>query len=166
MHKIALISDIHFGCRNNSEKYLKISEDFFLITLANIIKEKDITDLRILGDLFDNRNSINVRTLNTVLKIFKIYQDDFPNLKIKCLLGNHDLYYHNRVDINSLESIRQYRNVEVIINVEKEMIHNKTIVMVPWITSKTSEVYENLNYYCTGKEKVDYLFGHFEINNF
>jgi DNA repair exonuclease SbcCD nuclease subunit len=166
MYKIALISDIHFGCRNNGEKYLNICENFFLHTLSKVIEDNKITDLRILGDLFDNRNSINVRTLNTVLNIFKTYENRFPQLRIKCLVGNHDLYYHNRVDINSLEAIRQFKNVEVITEVVKEVINDKSIIMVPWITSNTSEIYEKFNYYCNSKERVDYLLGHFEIHNF
>ena len=166
MHKIALISDIHFGCRTNSEKYLKISEDFFMDTLYNTLKDNQITDLRILGDLFDNRNSINTRTMNSVLNVFRFFKNNLPNLKIKCLLGNHDIYYHNRVDINAIECLREFDNVEIVSSVEKEVIEGKSILMVPWITSNTSDIYENFIHHANSKDKIDYLLGHFEIQNF
>lgn len=166
MHEIALISDVHFGCRANSEKYLLIFEKFFKETLKNVIKERNIKDCRILGDLFDNRNSINIRTMNTVLSVFDMYEKEFPDLIISILLGNHDVYYHNRVDINSIECLRRFNNVRIISKVEKETISGKTILMVPWITSKTSEVYENFIFYANQNEKIDYVLGHFEIKNF
>ena len=82
-HKIALISDIHFGCRNNSEIYLEIIKKLLTQTLASIIDDRNITDVRILGDLFDCRNNINVRTLNVAIDVFKWYKINKPNVKFK-----------------------------------------------------------------------------------
>jgi hypothetical protein len=166
MYKIALISDIHFGCRGNSEKYLTISKNFFLTTLVNVIKEHNITDVRILGDLFDNRNSINVRTMNTVINVFKWYQKNMPDVHFQLLKGNHDIYYHNRIDISSIELLREFENIEIVDNVKLESISGKTIASVPWIASKESQVAEGFYNLATGDKITDYLFGHFEIKGF
>ena len=164
-HKIALISDIHFGCRNNSEKYLTVMKNFFLDTLVKTLKEHNIDDLRILGDLFDNRNNVNIRTMNTVLYIFREINKRLPNLTINILLGNHDIYYHNRIDINSVECLREIPNINIIDKVTEEVIDGKRIITVPWLV-KESEVYSDFIRAVKSKTKYDLCLGHFEIKDF
>lgn len=165
MYKIAMVSDIHFGCRNNSEKYLNIMKDFFLDTLSKVLEEKNINDLRILGDVFDNRNNVNIRTMNVVLYVFRELTKKHKDLQIKIILGNHDVYYHNRIDINSIECLREIKNIEIIDKVTQETINNKTILMVPWLV-KDSETYTDFIRYTGSKKKIDVCLGHFEIKDF
>lgn len=160
-----MISDIHFGCRGNSEKYISLIETFFLTTLKKAIDDNNITDVRILGDLFDNRNTINVRTMNSAMKVFRWYCDKMPNVKFKILLGNHDIYYHNRTDINSIECLRHLENIEIIDSLEIETIANKKIVMVPWLILE-SDTYNKFMGLANGTQKYDLLLGHFEARGF
>ena len=164
-HKILFISDIHFGVKGNSEVYLNIIENFFLNTLAKVIKERSITDVRILGDLFDNRNSLNIRTINTVIKVFRWYQHNMPSVKWKVLIGNHDIYYHNRLDINSIEIIREFPNVELIGAVTEEKIDGYKIISFPWLVTDT-EPETKFKEIVAGDERYDLCLGHFEINGF
>lgn len=164
-HKILFISDIHFGVKGNSEVYLNIIENFFLNTLAKVIKERSITDVRILGDLFDNRNSLNIRTINTVIKVFRWYQHNMPSVKWKVLIGNHDIYYHNRLDINSIEIIREFPNVELIGSVTEEKIDGYKIISFPWLVDGT-EPETKFKEIIAGDERYDLCLGHFEINGF
>src|SRR5688572_12707204 len=110
-HKIALISDIHFGCRNNSEQYLEMIRKFFTETLNKVITERNITDVRILGDLFDCRNNINVRTLNVVLEVFEWFELNNPTVIFTIFPGNHDVYYRNKNDVNSMKVLRKHKNI-------------------------------------------------------
>lgn len=164
-HKIALISDIHYGCRNNSENYLSIIDNFFRVTLRKTIEERNITDVRILGDLFDCRNNVNVRTMNTVLSMFRWYSQDLPHIKFKILLGNHDIYYKNRIDINSIECLRSEPNIEIIDEITIEKINDKKIITFPWIV-EGSDIEARFKAYCNGSETFDVCFGHFEIRGF
>jgi len=164
-HEIALISDIHFGCRGNSEKYISTMVTFFKVTLFETLKSRNINDLRILGDLFDNRNALNVRTINAVIDVFTFLESNLPNLKIKLLMGNHDQYYHNRYDIISLNILRNFKNIEIIDKVTEDHINGKSILMVPWIVPETS-IYEDYMNYVRNNVKFDLLLGHFEINGF
>jgi DNA repair exonuclease SbcCD nuclease subunit len=164
-HKIILISDIHFGVKGNSETYLNIIENFFNKTLLSVINERNINDVRILGDLFDNRNALNVRTINSVVKIFKWYNENKPSVKFKILLGNHDQYYHNRLDINSLEILREFNNVKIITTVEEENIDGYKIISFPWLVQNT-EPYVKFEEISTRDVKYDLCLGHFEINGF
>jgi len=164
-HKILLISDIHFGVKGNSEIYLNIIENFFLDTLSKVIKDRSITDVRILGDLFDNRNSLNIRTINSVIKVFRWYQHNMPSVKWKVLIGNHDIYYHNRLDINSIEIIREFPNVELIGSVTEEKIDGYKIISFPWLVTDT-EPETKFKEIVAGNQRYDLCLGHFEINGF
>ena len=164
-HKIALISDIHFGVKSNSETYLKIMSNFFYKTLSSVLKTRKITDVRILGDLFDCRNNINVRTMNTVLDIFKWYEEKMPEVKFKCLIGNHDIYFRNRIDVNSIKMLEKYSNFEIIDSITEEVIDGKSIITYPWIV-EDSEIESLFKSHCNGKKKWDVCFGHFEISGF
>lgn len=164
-HEIAFISDIHFGCRGNSERYITTMTTFFKDTLFGVLKSRGINDLRILGDLFDNRNALNVRTINAVIDVFTFLETNLPNLKIKILMGNHDQYYHNRYDIISLNILRNFNNIEIIDKVTEDHINGKSILMVPWIVPETS-IYEDYMSYVRKEVKFDLLLGHFEINGF
>lgn len=163
--KMAFISDIHFGVRNNSEVYLDIMEKFFLNTLPKVLIDHDIRDLRILGDLVEYRNTINIRTLNSILKIFRWYAIEMPNVKIKILTGNHDIYYHNRLDINIIEILREFNNVEVIDKVTEETINGKSVITYPWLIDG-SEADLKFKAVQESKTKYDLCLGHFEINGF
>lgn len=164
-HKIALISDIHFGVKNNSEIYLNIISNFFLKTLSSVLKTRKIEDVRILGDLFDCRNTVNVRTLNTVLNIFSWYEEKMPEVKFKILLGNHDIYFKNALNVNSINVLRKFSNVEIIDSITEEKINNKSIITYPWLVDE-SEIEKLFNSHCSGKKKWDLCFGHFEIAGF
>lgn len=164
-YKILMISDIHFGVKNNSEKYLTIIKNFFLETLKNAIDTRNIKDVRILGDLFDCRNNINVRTMNTVLEIFRWYEENRKDVHFKILLGNHDIYYRNRIDVNSVEILRGLSNITIVDKIVRETINDKKIITFPWLVEESAILHE-FNSVCAGKEKFDLCLGHFEIKGF
>lgn len=164
-HKIALISDIHFGCRNNSETYLEIIKKLLIETLFNIVKNDKINDVRILGDLFDCRNNINVRTLNVAIEVFKWYKTNLPSVKFKIILGNHDIYYKNRIDVNSIECLGLIGNVEVIDKITFETINNKQVISYPWLIPGSNE-HAHFIATANGTKKYDLCLGHFEVRGF
>ena len=67
--KIALITDTHFGARNDSllfnDFFKKFYEDIFFPTL----KERNIKKIIHLGDVVDRRKFINFKTLNSMKEI-------------------------------------------------------------------------------------------------
>lgn len=164
-YKIALISDIHFGCRNNSEIYLDIIKKLLTETLLNVVEANNITDVRILGDLFDCRNNINVRTLTVAIDVFRWYKANKPKIKFKILLGNHDIYYKNRIDVNSIDLLRHIGNVEVIDKVVEETINGKSVISFPWLIPGSNEHTQFLSI-ASGNKKYDLCFGHFEVRGF
>ncbi len=61
--KIALHTDIHWGCKNNSTQHNDDCLDYIRWFVENFKKEK-CDAICFMGDWFENRNAINVQTLN------------------------------------------------------------------------------------------------------
>ena len=162
-HNIMIIGDAHFGVKSFSEPHLDYMKLFFLRTVPEIAKQKDVKEIRLLGDLFDNRNSITIKMLNEVHTIFKTLGTTLPDIKIKILLGNHDIFYHNRLDVNSNIILSDLPNVEIIDKPTEETINGKTILTMPWII-KGGEMEKEFETLC--KNKYDLCLGHFDINGF
>jgi DNA repair exonuclease SbcCD nuclease subunit len=157
--KIWIISDTHFGKYSlDTDRWLNLMKsyfyDFFIPTIKNYKKEGDV--LVFLGDLFDNRNSISLKVLNTVVKLF----EDLSNI-IEChvILGNHDNFNMNDPEINSVCTIRNIPGVIVYDRPKVVAFGDKTALMMPWIHGKNSEK-EVLEKY-SGQ---DLLFCHSDLN--
>ena len=147
---IGIFSDIHIGLGQNSsiwhENVLQFAEwvkDFYL--------SKNIHTLIIPGDIFHNRNEISVQTLN----VANVFFEKLKDFNIIISTGNHDCYYKDRSDINSVSIFNNWPNIQVVdknpVTVEA---FDKKISFIPWGTSL-----DNI-------PNTDICFGHFEINSF
>lgn len=74
--------------------------------------------------------------------------------KVYAILGNHDIYMKNSLDINSLVIFKDLPNVEVIEEVTEVSINGNKGLLVPWLSDVSSYP----------KESQDMLFGHFDID--
>ncbi len=161
--KIALCSDIHFGVRKGNDLFLDSQMAFFKRVFIPKLKEENIKDVFILGDLMDNRNTINVKILSEVTKLFR---EDFKDFNIRVLCGNHDIYYKTSVKTNSLSFLDILPNVQVIddITIDKHILKEtgKKILQVPWIVDEE----DFLNRVSNENIECDYCFGHFELEGF
>lgn len=148
--KIGVFSDIHIGLGQDSSIWhgciLELAR-----WICNLYESEGIEDIIIPGDIFHNRNEISVNTLDIAKKFFEI----LSNFNIFILTGNHDCYYKDRSDINSISMLGYWQNIHIIDKQPFIINHNnKTISLIPWATS-----IENI-------PKSDICFGHFEINSF
>lgn len=138
--KIWLISDTHFGkYAIDSDKWLNIMTtyfyDFFIPTLKKHKKDGDI--LFFLGDLYDNRTSINIKVINTVVKLF---EDLSQIIDIHIILGNHDNFNMLDTDINSICTIRNIKNITIYDKPQQININNTSVAIMPWIYGKNNEI--------------------------
>jgi 3',5'-cyclic AMP phosphodiesterase CpdA len=157
--KFWLLSDAHFGKYNlDSDKWLNNMKayfyEFFIPTIIKYSKPGD--KFFFLGDLFDNRTSINLKTIDTVIKLF---EDLSKIIECHLLLGNHDMYLMNSPDINSVSTVRNINNVFVYEEPQKITIDGLSIVIMPWIHGKDNEK-EILEKY----KGADLLFCHSDLN--
>ena len=147
--RVGIVSDIHIGVHQNSAVWHKITLDW-----AKWLKEsfvsRDIKDIIICGDLFHYRDEIAVNTIHLVADILNLWKD----FNIIMIVGNHDAYYRDRPDINSLSILKGYPNITVISSLHETDLFGKKAAFCPWGV-KLSDI-----------PRSDIVFGHFEIESF
>lgn len=113
-----LLTDTHFGVKQNSITWLKSQMSFFYEQLIPFIREqKDSVYIYHLGDLFESRSSINPFISNEVRSLFD-YLSSIDNVcRIFIIGGNHDYYSPNSPDIDSINMVlRGIDKVEIMTN--------------------------------------------------
>jgi len=146
---IALISDIHLGVHQDSANWHNVALNF--AKWLNIeLKERNILDIVIPGDIFHDRSEISVNTVSFAHKFFEVLKD----YNIIITVGNHDCFYKDRADVNSASILAGWPNITVIDTVQYINQFHRKISFVPWAT--------DINIL----EKSDIIFGHFELNSF
>jgi DNA repair exonuclease SbcCD nuclease subunit len=161
--KVAILNDTHCGIRNSSEIMMKYQERFYSEVFFPYLLENNITKILHLGDYYDNRKFINFKALEHNRKIFleklreyKIHMDIIP--------GNHDVFYKNTNELNSLKELLGHYMEEVRI-IEKPMVvqyDNTDIALVPWINDDNEEGTKKFLSKC----KADIVGAHLEIEGF
>ena len=160
--KIALITDTHWGARNDSLHFLDFYEKFYNDTFFPMLYKEGIDTVIMLGDTFDRRKYINYLTLK---RAKEIYFDELSKRKIKTyiLVGNHDTTYKNTNEVNSIELLLEdYNNITTISGPKTIHIDDTSICMMPWICADNYEIsmeeIKNTN--------ATICMGHFEIEGF
>jgi DNA repair exonuclease SbcCD nuclease subunit len=141
IRKIHLVGDLHLGIRNNSVEWLDIQKEFLTDFLIQKIDEDfdEARDILMLeGDIFHSRESINVRIQNEAFEIFKILSKKFKR-GIYVIIGNHDVYYKDKTEVNSLKSLSHLaENIHVFESPELLTINGThNFLMLPWIEDVT-----------------------------
>lgn len=151
--RIALVADLHIGVKKSDQVFQDSQLRFFSEQLVPELKQKQISTIAVLGDVFDTRQSVNTNTMNVVLKLFS---DTLKDFDIHVIVGNHDLYYTTTTDVNSLKWVDLLPNVHLYENPTRVGFGNKEVLMLPWVTD-----YESF-----GKENIhsEYLFAHLDIS--
>jgi len=149
--KAALCTDIHFGLKSNSQTHNEDCLNFIKWFTAKA-KEEGCETACFLGDWHNNRASINIVTLNYSLRALEHLNDNFS--RVYFIPGNHDLYYRDRRDVQSVEWAKHLPNV-VICN---DWLHTGDVIVAPWLVGE--------DYRRIPKLSAQYMFGHFELPHF
>lgn len=157
--RIWMISDTHLGCRSNSVLWLSIIEDYFFNFFIPLVKkeyrEGDV--LFHLGDVFDNRQSINLAAQHLGIRVFEELSTVFPEIHV--IVGNHDIMKKNSNEITSVDCIKYVPNVTVHKEPKLLKIGNSKCLLMPWRKDSDHEKETLLEF---KKQKPDYLFCHTE----
>ena len=161
--KIALITDTHFGARNDNlnfnEYFYKFYEDLFFPYL----EENDITTVIHLGDVMDRRKFISYRIAKDFRERF-IQPFNHMKIQLHMLVGNHDIYFRNTNDVNSLDELlgHRYNNIHVYAEAQEVNFDGLPILLMPWINPQ-NEIYA---FGMMGETKADIMMGHLDISGF
>jgi DNA repair exonuclease SbcCD nuclease subunit len=147
--RVGVISDLHLGVHSNSPNWHDIALKWAKWQCREFNKH-NIADVIFCGDWHHNRNEISVSTLQISADILDI----FSEFNIFIVVGNHDIFYKHRVDVNSLSIFKNRQNVHIIDTVQTLTYNNKNITLCPWNT-QIDDIPQS-----------DVIFGHFEIETF
>jgi DNA repair exonuclease SbcCD nuclease subunit len=161
--KIAIITDMHIGCRGDSQIFLDHQEKFFKNTFFPYLDEHGINTVLDLGDTFDRRKFVNFVTLKRGRDFF-FDQLDVRNIEYHAVVGNHTVYFTNTNEVNSMNLLLQeYKNFHIYENDPIELTFGSSrIMMVPWITKNNAQICHA----AMSASKAQVLMGHFEIKGF
>lgn len=148
-NKVCCIADLHIGVHQNSIFWHDTAIKW-ATWLDTELKKQNIQDIFILGDVYHYRDEIAVNTIHIVHQILSIWKD----YNIVILVGNHDAYYKDRSDINSLSILNGKDNITVVDVQTTFDVYGKKLTFLPW-GSDLSDV-----------DNSDIIFGHLEIESF
>ena len=138
--RVWFITDSHLGVRNSSNEWIDIMRDYFFGWFIPLVKENyrpgDI--LIHLGDVYDSRQSINIKVLNLGVDVFESLSEIFTG-GIYVIAGNHDLWGKTSNEINSLKSIKWVPNVNILEEPETLVLGDKKFLMMPWRKDHATE---------------------------
>jgi DNA repair exonuclease SbcCD nuclease subunit len=150
-NKAAVFSDLHLGLKGNSQVHNNDCEEF-VEWYIQTAKQNDCETGIFCGDWTHNRNSINLTTLNTGIRLLEKLGSAFENFYM--ILGNHDLYYKNKRDIYSVEFAKHINGITVV----EDLLVKDDVAFVPWLVGDEWKRIKKL--------KSKYIFGHFELPEF
>ncbi len=162
MTKVLIITDTHWGVRNDSPvflDYFKRSVDEFLIPY---ITENGIKHIIHLGDLVDRRKYINVLTHSRLRTDFLEPINELCEMHI--IAGNHDEYYKDTYRVNALDEFvsERYDNIKTYSTPTELVIDGCKFFLLPWITKDNERsVYDDIELTTAG-----ICCGHLELGGF
>ena len=132
--KIALITDTHFGARNDNLAFNEYFYEFYENQFFPYLKEHKIKHCVHLGDVMDRRKFISYRIARDFRERFI---NSFKDINFHMLVGNHDTFYKNTNDVNSLHELvdGKFKNIKVYSKTTEVDFGDCKILFVPWINS-------------------------------
>ena len=161
--KIAIITDTHFGARNDSVQFDEYFYQFYEGQFFPYLQKHNIKTVIHLGDVLDRRKFVSYRIAKNFRERF-ILPFQALDIELHALVGNHDIFYKNTNDVNSLQELinDRYKKIHLYPEAQEVTFDGLPILLMPWINSQ--------NYvYAMGmidETKADICMGHLDINGF
>ena len=157
--KVAIITDQHFGARNDSIAFLDFFQKFYDNTFFPTLDASGIDTVLVLGDTFDRRKYVNFYALDRAKKMFFDKLEE-RGITVYMLAGNHDTYYKNTNEVNSPDLLlTEYNNIEVIAEPKTINVNGFEVCMLPWIcpenyTQSLDEIKNTTSTLCMGHLEI------------
>ena len=146
--KAAVFTDIHFGLKSNSTLHNEDCLTFVKWATAKALEQGCETAF-FLGDWHNNRASINILTLGYSLQALEHLNANFQ--RVYFIPGNHDLYYRDKRDVQSVEWAKHLPNIQIC----NDWFSHGDVTIAPWLVGDDHKRLAKL--------KGKYMFGHFEL---
>ena len=161
--KIAIITDTHFGARNDNNNFNEYFYKFYEEQFFPYLKEHNIKDCIHLGDIMDRRKFVSYRIAKDFRERFIL---PFSKLEVNLhvLVGNHDTYFKNTNEVNSVEELigNRYNNIKIYPEAEEVTFDGLNVLFLPWINATNhASTMSSIE-----KSKSEMCMGHLEIAGF
>ena len=160
--KVALITDVHWGARNDSQAFVEFYRRFYENCFFPTLEEQKIDTVIMLGDTFDRRKYTNHATVKAAKDIyFNKLQE--RGITTYMLIGNHDTFYKNTNEVNTVDlMLSEYDNIVSIAKPKTLEIGGTKIAMIPWMcTDNYADCLSEMK-----NTEAEICMGHFEIVGF
>lgn len=147
----ACFTDIHYGLKSNSHTHLNDCHRYMDWFISEA-KARNAETCIFLGDWSHQRASVNIATMNASIQDLKKLNDNFE--KVYFITGNHDLYYRDKRELNSVEYARDLPNFVMV----DEWFIKGDVAIIPWLVQ---DEWRRIK-----KIKAKYMFGHLELPYF
>jgi len=144
--KTLLLTDTHLGLYDAADFWHEVVLKLFQY-VADFCNRNNIKRIIHLGDFFEKRKAINVKSLWYAAEYIGPILNEFETYIV---VGNHDTFYKNQIKPHSLVVFKEYENITIVD--EPMTLSCGQIGLVPWQGEKVLGVYT--------------LMGHFAINDF
>lgn len=161
--KVAILNDTHAGARNSSDIFSDNADLFYSDVFFPYLRDNGIKRIVHLGDVFDNRKFINFKSLHRFRKSFLAKLREY-GMHMDVILGNHDTFYKNTNELNSLKELLGHYMGEVTIHMEPTVLDldGFKLALLPWICQENYDRSMEFINTC----KADWLGGHLELQGF
>jgi DNA repair exonuclease SbcCD nuclease subunit len=157
-NNVLIFSDLHIHPHKRKDERL---EDCLKVLdwVFDVAEENKITNILFGGDLFHDRQKIEVYTYQ---RAFETLQKRLNTGKFNLylLLGNHDLWYNEKTSVSSVIPLSALPNVIIISNPERIIIEGSTWDFIPF----THNPIETLNELNQKSGNPEYALGHISVD--
>lgn len=160
--KICILGDCHIGQSNGSVVFQKNFKQFCDLVLFPYLFKNKITQVLQTGDLFDNRRATNTEALDNAKScFFDVMQSN--HIKFDMILGNHDIFLRNSLEINTPELVlAEYDNITIYKKLTTVKFDSVSVDFLSWICDENREA----TFEFIKNSKSDYCFAHLELAGF
>lgn len=163
--RIALITDTHFGARNDSKIFADYFDRFYYNYFFPELQRQHVDTIIHLGDFCDRRKYINYGTLNQVNRFFDYIVEH--NFKFHWIIGNHDTFYKSTNRINAANEFLKTHftlasNLFYYERPTEVEFDGIKLAFLPWIAPDIHE--ETMEF--ISKTKAQIALGHLDIQGF
>ena len=157
--KIAIITDTHWGVRNDNALFYDYTKKFLDDVFFPLLDADDIKTVIHLGDLVDRRKYIN---FNTAKRLREDFMQPLAerNIDYHQILGNHDVYFKNTNDVNAISEL--YNGIHRYETAAELTFDDTKILFIPWICQDNRDKTLDL----LRKTDAQIAMGHLELQGF
>ena len=112
--KIAIITDTHFGARNDNMNFNEYFFKFYEEQFFPYLKEHNIKHCIHMGDIMDRRKFLSYRIAKDFRERF-IERFAELGVELHVMVGNHDTYFKNTNEVNAVTELLgdRYSNIKI-----------------------------------------------------